>query len=134
MNPKNIEIEVKFKIENENEVIKKLDSMGARKVAEGLEHNEIFDDGSLRGRGMLLRLRKFGNKSILTFKVGITKREFKEAEEIEIEVNNFEKNKGDPPKVRIRDLLGLREEEEEIRSRRNDRVCRRTPLRDVRGD
>jgi len=93
MSPKYIETEIKFKIDNENEIIEKLNSIGAKKVSEGLEHNEGFDNGSLRENGMLLRLRRFKDKSILTVKIGITKNRFKKAEEIETEVEDFQKTK-----------------------------------------
>lgn len=93
MSSKYIETEIKFRIKNEDEVIRRLESIGAKKVSGGLEHNEGFDNGSLRERGVLLRLRKFNGKNILTFKIGITKEKFKKAEEIETGVSDFQKAK-----------------------------------------
>ncbi|MCK4531796.1 MAG: class IV adenylate cyclase, partial [Candidatus Aenigmarchaeota archaeon] len=60
---------------------------------EGLEHNSVFDNGELRGKGFLLRLRNFNDRNVLTFKTGITKGEFKEANETEIEVSDFQRMK-----------------------------------------
>ncbi|MCK4335353.1 MAG: class IV adenylate cyclase [Candidatus Aenigmarchaeota archaeon] len=87
------EIEIKFEVKNENEIIDKLKALGAEKTKEGFEHNSVFDNGELREKGILLRLRKFGNKNTLTLKTGITKGEFKEANEIEIEVSDFQRMK-----------------------------------------
>lgn len=87
------ETEIKFEVKNENEIIEKLKAIGAEKTKEGLEHNSVFDNGELQKRGILLRLRKFGDKNTLTFKAGITKGEFKEANEIEIEVKDFQRMK-----------------------------------------
>lgn len=87
------EIEIKFEVKNENEIIDKLKAIGAEKTKEGLEHNSVFDNGELREKGFLLRLRNFNDRNVLTFKTGITKGEFKEANEIEIEVSDFQRMK-----------------------------------------
>ena len=86
-----IETELKFPVENPDRILQELENLGAEKVSEGLEHNEVFDNGELRKKGILLRLRKFGGRNILTLKKGISKDEFKEAEEIETEISSFEK-------------------------------------------
>ena len=88
-----IETEIKFRIGDENEIEDMLKAIGAEKISEGLEHNESFDNGALRRNGMLLRLRKFNGKNILTFKAGISKDKFKKAEETETEINDFQKMK-----------------------------------------
>ena len=88
------EIEIKFAVEDEEKMAEKLLSSGARKVFEGLEHNVVFDNGQLHKSGMLLRLRKTSDgKSVLTFKKGVRKAEFKEAEEIETGVSDFKEAK-----------------------------------------
>lgn len=87
------EAEIKFRVDNENELIGKLKALGAEKTKEGLEHNEVFDNGDIREKGILLRLRRFGGKNILTFKTAITKGEFKKADEIETEINDFQRTK-----------------------------------------
>ncbi len=87
------EIEIKFAVDNEGKMISRLIAAGAEKVSEGLEHNEVFDNGEIRHKGILLRLRKTKNKNVLTFKTTIKKAEFKEANEIEIEISDFERMK-----------------------------------------
>ncbi len=84
------ETEIKFRVENENEIIGRMEALGAEKTKEGLEHNEVFDNGDIGEKGILLRLRSFGGNNILTFKNGITKGEFKEADEIETGINDFQ--------------------------------------------
>jgi adenylate cyclase class 2 len=86
------EIEIKFALDDEKKMIGRLLALGARKVSEGLEHNVIFDNGELRDKGMLLRLRRTGSgKNVLTFKSGGKIAEFKEREEIEVEIGDFGK-------------------------------------------
>ncbi|MCD6590727.1 MAG: class IV adenylate cyclase [Candidatus Aenigmarchaeota archaeon] len=89
MNSKNIEIELKFEVENENEILNKLKKLGAEKIFDGVEHNEIFVNDVIREKKMLLRLRKAGQRNILTLKTNIEKGEFKRANEFEIEISNF---------------------------------------------
>jgi len=87
------EIEIKFAVDDEEKMLRKLLAFGAEKVCDGLEHNIVFDNGEIRKKGILLRLRKTGDKSVLTFKTNIRKAEFKEADEIEIGVSDFQKVK-----------------------------------------
>ncbi len=87
------EIEIKFPVENEERTVRILLAAGARKASEGFEHNVVFDSGSLRKKGMLLRLRKTGGKSILTLKKRQRRGEFKEAEELETGIGDFSKAK-----------------------------------------
>jgi len=85
------EIELKFRVEDENDMIRRLGTIGAEKTNEGLEHNIVFDsdDRTFREQGFLLRLRKFAGRNTLTFKRAVTKKDFKEAEEIQTGVENF---------------------------------------------
>lgn len=81
------EIEIKFRVDDQIESA--LKRAGAKKLSQGLEHNEVFDNGKLRKNGFLLRLRKFSGKNTLTFKSKIEKGKFKEAEETDILVQDF---------------------------------------------
>lgn len=88
------EIEIKFPVENEEKLVSRLIALGAQKTSDGLEHNIVFDDGDIRKRGILLRLRKTpSGKNVITLKTTICKGEFKEANEVEIEVSDFAKAK-----------------------------------------
>jgi adenylate cyclase class 2 len=88
------EIEIKFPVESEEKLVARLLALGAQKMSEGLEHNIVFDNGDIRKRGILLRLRKTpSGKNVLTIKTTIRKGEFKEADETEIEVSDFAKAK-----------------------------------------
>jgi adenylate cyclase class 2 len=85
------EIEIKFRLENLEATTRRLAAAGAKKTFQGLEHNVVFDDGTLHDKGMLLRLRNTGlGMSVLTFKTPIENKEFKEKEEIEVAVSDFE--------------------------------------------
>jgi adenylate cyclase class 2 len=88
------EIEIKFVVDNEDRLVSRLLAIGAQKVSDGLEHNIVFDDGEIRKKGILLRLRRTGSgRNVLTLKTTIHKKEFKEANEIEIEISDFSKAK-----------------------------------------
>jgi adenylate cyclase class 2 len=87
------EIEIKFAVGDEEEIARLLTKIGAEKVSEGLEHNEVFDNGEIRRKGILLRLRTYNGKAKLTFKTTIRKLEFKEADETEIEISDFHRAK-----------------------------------------
>lgn len=86
------EIEIKFRVGDEGDILRRLGSLGAKKSESGLEHNIVFDsaDGNLREDGFLLRLRKFAGRNVLTFKKAITQGEFKEADEIQTDVKDFD--------------------------------------------
>jgi adenylate cyclase class 2 len=64
------EIEIKFALKDRNELVRKLHELGAQRLyAETFEDNIVLDRrGELRTRGALLRVRKFGRYSIVTFK------------------------------------------------------------------
>lgn len=87
------EIEIKFAVDNEDRLVSRLLALGAQKTSEGMEHNIVFDGNDIRKKGILLRLRKTGKTSALTVKTAVRKAEFKEADELEIEVSDFSKAK-----------------------------------------
>lgn len=95
------EIEVKFRIEDGKGILRKLGYAGARKVSEGFEHNECFTGGLIEEKGYLLRLRKFGDEALLTFKGPPEEGEFKEKEEIETRVSDAGRMRG------ILEMLGF---------------------------
>jgi len=66
-----LEIEVKVRVDFLPPWRDKLIALGAKLVTpRQLEHNRVFDtsDGSLKGRGVLLRLRRHGSCNVLTMK------------------------------------------------------------------
>lgn len=87
-----MEVEIKFLEINKDEIIKKLEKLGAKKVFEGYITDLFFDfdDMNLTKNGKLLRLRKMGNNTKLTFKEKISKDRFKVTEELELTVSDFE--------------------------------------------
>ncbi|HUJ14766.1 MAG TPA: class IV adenylate cyclase [Thermoanaerobaculia bacterium] len=64
------EIEVKFPLRDRGELIRKLhDIGGSRLYAETFEDNIVLDRrGELKTKGALLRVRKFGKYSLITYK------------------------------------------------------------------
>ena len=90
------EIEVKFYVSNfDDELREKVE-----KISPEIEHfeknfeiNLYFDDqqGSLKKKGEVLRLRRWGDENSLTFKGPKTKSKFKKRLELEVEVDNFQK-------------------------------------------
>jgi adenylate cyclase class 2 len=89
------EVEVKILEVNREEVEKKLLDLGAKKIFEGELYGLIYDDKehSLNKQKNTLRLRKEGNKSILTYKEFISDDEAKSRIEHNIEINDFETTK-----------------------------------------
>src|SRR3989344_6624954 len=93
------EIEVKFLNINSAVVQKKLEKIGAKRVGEYFYRRRVFDypDWRLDKQGALLRLRDEEDKITLSFKqrLGIKSHdgttEDSGMEEVEIEVNDFEK-------------------------------------------
>jgi len=88
------EIEAKVPCGDLDGVRARLKGLGARKIAQGLEHNVVFDtpEGALGASDRLLRLRRYDGIT-LTYK---GPREeggalVKERREIELEVSDFEK-------------------------------------------
>jgi len=86
------EVEVKILEINKEEIIKKLLELGAEKVFEGeiISHLYDFEDKRINQGRKLLRLRKKGEKNLITFKTSISKEQSKIEEEIETEIGDFE--------------------------------------------
>jgi len=86
------EIEVKILEIDVGKTEKKLEEMGAEKIFDGELINVYFDfpDGRLEKEGKILRLRKIGEKFILTYKKFINRDEAKVMEENEFEIQDFE--------------------------------------------
>jgi len=86
------EIEVKFLEINKEQVIKRIENLGGKKIFDGDLENIFFDfeDERLRKNNVLLRLRRIGSKSFLTVKTPIEKKEAKIKEENETEVGKHE--------------------------------------------
>jgi adenylate cyclase class 2 len=86
------EVEVKFLEIDKAALERKLQSLGAKKVFEGIITPFYFDfpNGSLRARNKVLRLRKKG--SLVEFAIKEKKKSFgaKVAEETEVIVSDFE--------------------------------------------
>jgi adenylate cyclase, class 2 len=87
------EVEVKFLDVNSKDIIKKLQSFGAKKTFEGSIVPSFFDfpDRRLKARNQLLRLRKKGELLELTFKQKKKSSKAKIAVETELYVSDFEK-------------------------------------------
>lgn len=88
------ETEVKILEINKEEIIAKLESLGAEKVFDGVVDSIFFDfpDNRIYNNKTLLRLRKEGNIK-LTFKKKISKDEVKIMDETEIIVDDFKTTK-----------------------------------------
>lgn len=100
------EIEVKILEINPEEIKKKLLDLGAKRIGENKFAATIFDfeDGRIRKRGELLRLRKIGDKVELTYKSKEYKEsDFKTAEEFETTVTDFN------DMLKIFEKLGLKQ-------------------------
>lgn len=86
------EIEIKLKIEDLDTEIQKIRNLGATLINDfEFEDNFILDqkDRSLKKKGSVLRIRKYGNKSTITLKEKITgESPYKERYELEMEVEN----------------------------------------------
>ena len=85
------EIEVKVIEINKEEMIKKLLSLGAKKVFDGDIQAITYDffDNSLKKNESFIRLRLKGDKAFITYKKKISKDCAKIMEEIETEVKDF---------------------------------------------
>jgi adenylate cyclase class 2 len=64
------EIEVKFPLADRGAIVRRLESLGAERLyPETFEDNIVLDRrGELKTRGSLLRVRKFGRYTLVTFK------------------------------------------------------------------
>lgn len=99
------EIEVKILEIDEEDVIEKLEKMGAKRVFEGDVETSYFDfdNRTLLLNSKVLRLRKIGEKTELTFKQRISNEEAKVMNELEVEVDDLESMR------KILEELGLTE-------------------------
>lgn len=86
------EIEVKILEVDKREVLSKLKKLGARKTFQGFIHALYFDfpNRRLKKRQSILRLRKMGSKTELTFKQGLSKKRAKIMEELQSPLPDFE--------------------------------------------
>jgi|DewCreStandDraft_1066081.scaffolds.fasta_scaffold00588_14 adenylate cyclase class 2 len=86
------EIEIKFAVDDFGPVRARLQTLGARNGHRVFEDNLVFDDaqGSLRARGLLLRLRR-AERITLTVKVPQPDPRFKVREEIEVTLDDFDR-------------------------------------------
>jgi adenylate cyclase class 2 len=92
-----LEIEVKIKVDDLQEIKRKIIKLGFWAIAPySFEHNILFDtkDERLRKNRLLLRLRKIDDKYIVTFKhppeQSLDTSHYKIREEKEIEVSDYE--------------------------------------------
>lgn len=89
-----IETEIKILDINKKEIEEKLLKLNAKKILDDNVEAYYFDkDDELRKEGKVLRLRKIGEKTFLTFKKKIENKNLSQREEHETEVNNFENTK-----------------------------------------
>jgi adenylate cyclase class 2 len=87
------EIEVKFPLRNRAELLRKLHDIGGQRLyAETFEDNIVLDRrGELRTRGALLRVRKFGKYSMITYKGPMSiEGGIKSRDEVQTGVESFE--------------------------------------------
>ncbi|MFH1996368.1 MAG: class IV adenylate cyclase [Candidatus Omnitrophota bacterium] len=88
-----MEIEVKFKLTNMKAMEDSIKRSGAKKISSEHEEDFYFDDRkrTLRGKVLVLRIRRIGRRGILTMKYSFKKKSkrFKMVEEIEIPTNDF---------------------------------------------
>ena len=89
---KNKEIEVKFKIQKPEDLVKLLKKLKADFKGKAFERTVRFDtpNFALEKEGKFLRLRS-GFKNVITFKAKIENAKFQEREEIELEVQDQER-------------------------------------------
>jgi len=87
------EIEVKFALRDRNELTRRLHELGATRLyPETFEDNMVLDRrGELRTKGSLLRIRKFGRYSLVTYKGPMSiEAGIKSREEVQTGVESFE--------------------------------------------
>lgn len=86
------EIEVKILEVDPEQIRKKLEEIGAKKTAEGIMKSTLFDteDGKMKEGNQTLRLRKWNGKTEFCFKKKGESKEFKQKEEIETFVEDFD--------------------------------------------
>jgi adenylate cyclase class 2 len=87
------EIEVKFALRDRAELVRRLHELGATRLyPETFEDNIVLDRrGELRTRGALLRVRKFGKYSLVTYKGPMSiEGGIKSREEVQTGIESFE--------------------------------------------
>ena len=87
------EIEVKFPLKDRHELLRKLHDIGGQRLyPETFEDNIVLDRrGELRTKGALLRARKFGKYSLITYKGPMSiDGGIKSREEVQTGVESFE--------------------------------------------
>jgi adenylate cyclase class 2 len=87
------EIEVKFPLRDRHELMRRLHDIGGQRLyPETFEDNIVLDRrGELRTKGSLLRVRKFGKYSIITYKGPMSiEGGVKSREEVQTGVESFE--------------------------------------------
>ena len=89
MNPKHtFEIEQKYRISDPRPFRLKLQKLKAKRIDRVWEENELWDiDGQLKKKQSVLRLRRAGKKTILTFKGPVLKGRHKKRLELEMKVD-----------------------------------------------
>lgn len=89
------EIEIKILEINRAAVEQRLLALNAKKTFDGLLHAVFFDfsTGNIRKKKDVLRLRKQGDRTFLTYKKFISNTKTKSREEIETEVASFEQTR-----------------------------------------
>lgn len=87
------EIEIKFPLKDRNDLVRRLNELGAERLyAETFEDNIVLDRrGELRTKGTLLRVRKFGRYSLVTYKGAVTyEGGVKKRDEVQTGIESFE--------------------------------------------
>ena len=99
-----LEIEVKILEIEEQAIRKKLEAMGAKIAFDGQIRNLYMDtpDEAYKKSDCVVRLRKKGERSLLTFKKRLDQTEAKVCEEHEVEVSDFDEMRA------ILEAMGLR--------------------------
>jgi adenylate cyclase class 2 len=96
---KNLEIEVKFRVEDPEKIVEKLHGLGAKKVDSGFESNIVFDkdgelpDSKLLDSRKLLRIRSYDGNADITFKKEVSREKFNVREENIVIIDSFDKGK-----------------------------------------
>ena len=86
-----VEIEKKFTLSNDRreQVLARLDEIGAKFIGEDFEENIIYGGGILREKGAVLRVRKIGDATILTYKESVPNSSaYKQRTEYETKIEN----------------------------------------------
>ncbi len=89
----NLEVEIKLAVHDLAVMLERIAKLGWRALGERtLEINVLFDreDGSLRGQGVVLRLRQYGDRRVLTYKGPGQNGKHKVREEVETSVGDLE--------------------------------------------